>query len=75
MPSMYFFGKTGSEAISSSGISLYRMQSAVDFESTVVFIKSSSLSIIFLMPVYSFRVGSWGIADGSRISSKWTDFR
>ena len=46
MPNIHFFGNSGSLAISAMGMSLYMITGSVDFESTVAFRKSSSLSII-----------------------------
>ena len=58
IPNIHFFGKSASFAISAMGISLYIMTGEDDFESTVAFKKSSSLSIMALRPVYFFDVGS-----------------
>ena len=58
MPNIHFFGKSGSFAISVIGISLYIVTGCIDFDSTVAFKKSSSLSIISASPKYSFDEGS-----------------
>ena len=47
MPNIHFFGNSGSRAISSIGMSLYMMTSSLERDSTVIFKKSSSTSIIW----------------------------
>jgi len=57
MPNIHFLGKSGSLAISVMGISLYMVTGFMDFESTVAFKKSNSLSIISCNPKYDLDVG------------------
>ena len=50
MPNIHFFGKSGSLAICSMGISLYIMTGSMEWDNTAAFMKSSSLSIICCSP-------------------------
>ena len=50
MPNIHFFGNSGSCAICSMGMSLYRITGSMERDSTAAFMKSSSLSIICCSP-------------------------